>query len=44
LQRQITQMEQQVVELKNQTEERDQELEAARAANRQLLANLNRRS
>ncbi|MGC4814825.1 DUF6262 family protein [Micromonospora sp. DT228] len=44
LQRRITQLEQQVVELKNQTEERDQELEAARAANRQLLANLNRRS
>jgi hypothetical protein len=41
LQRRITQLEHQVVEL---TEERDRELEAARAANRQLLANLNRRS
>jgi cell division protein ZapA (FtsZ GTPase activity inhibitor) len=44
LHRRITELEQQVVELKNQAEERDEELEAARTANRQLLANLNRRS
>lgn len=44
LQRRITELEQQVVELRNQAEERDEELEAARAANRQLLTNLNRRS
>jgi chromosome segregation ATPase len=43
LQRRIAELEQQAVELRNQAEERDQELEAARAANRQLLANLNRR-
>jgi hypothetical protein len=44
MQRRITELEQQVVELHNQAEERDEELEAARAANRQLLTNLNRRS
>jgi hypothetical protein len=44
MQRRITQLEQQVVELKNHAEERDEELEAARAANRQLLTNLNRRN
>ena len=44
LHRRITELEQQVVELRNQAEERDEELEAARAANRQLLTNLNRRS
>ena len=44
LQRRITELEQQVVELRAQSEERDEELEAARAANRQLLTNLNRRS
>ena len=44
LQRRIIELEQQVVELRNQAEERDEELEAARAANRQLLANLNRRT
>ena len=44
MQRRITELEQQVVELRSQVEERDEELEAARAANRQLLANLNRRS
>ena len=43
LQRRITELEQQAVELRNQAEERDEELAAARAANRQLLANLNRR-
>jgi hypothetical protein len=36
-------LEQQVVELRNRAEEREEELEAARGANRQLLANLNRR-
>jgi hypothetical protein len=44
LQRRITELEQQVVELRNQAEERDEELEAARAANRPLLTNLNRRN
>lgn len=44
LQRRITEIEQQVVVLKGQLEERDQELEAARTANRELTANLNRRS
>ncbi|MGW5748515.1 DUF6262 family protein [Amycolatopsis sp. NPDC003861] len=44
LQRQITQLEQRVVDLRGQLEERDQELEAARTANRELIANLNRRA
>jgi hypothetical protein len=44
LQRRITELEQQVVDLRGQLEERDQELEAARAANRELIANLNRRN
>jgi septal ring factor EnvC (AmiA/AmiB activator) len=44
LQRQITELEQQVVDLRGQFEERDQELEAARTANRELIANLNRRT
>lgn len=44
LQRRITDLEQQVVDLKSQLEERDQELDAARAANRELITNLNRRS
>lgn len=43
LQRRITDLEQQVVVLKGQLEERDQELEAARTANRELIANLNKR-
>lgn len=43
LQRRITDLEQQVVDLKDQLEERDQDLEAARTANRELIANLNRR-
>lgn len=42
LQRRITQLEQQAVELRRQLDERDQELTAARAANRELFANLNR--
>ena len=42
LQRQITRLEQQVVELAGQLTERDQELDAARAANRELFANMNR--
>ncbi|MET8848492.1 hypothetical protein [Amycolatopsis sp. NPDC004625] len=44
LQRQITHLEQQVVDLRGQLEERDQELDAARTANRELIANLNRRA
>ncbi|WP_433574099.1 DUF6262 family protein [Nocardia brasiliensis] len=43
LQRQITNLEQQVVELRGQLDERDQELDAARAANRELFANMNKR-
>jgi transposase-like protein len=42
LQRRITELEQQVVDLRGQVEERDQELDAARTANRELIANLNR--
>lgn len=41
LQRRITQLEQQVVDLRGQLEERDQELGAARAANRELITSLN---
>ncbi|MBF6216166.1 hypothetical protein IU487_34800 [Nocardia puris] len=44
LQRQITLLEQQVAELHGHLEDRDQELEAARAANRELFANMNRRT
>jgi hypothetical protein len=44
LQRRITDLEQQVVKLKGQLEERDQELEVARTANRELIANLNKRN
>lgn len=44
LQRRITDLEQQVVDLRGQIEERDQELEAARTANRDLITNLNRRA
>ena len=44
LQLRITHLEQHVVDLTNQLEERDQELDAARAANRDLMANLNKRS
>ncbi|WP_084654692.1 DUF6262 family protein [Nocardia altamirensis] len=43
LQRQITTLEQQIIELNRRLEERDQELEAARAANRELFANMNKR-
>lgn len=32
-----------LVDLRGQVQERDQELDAARAANRELIANLNRR-
>ncbi|WP_280422773.1 hypothetical protein [Nocardia carnea] len=42
LQCRITQLEQQAVELHRQLDERDQELAAARTANRELFANLNR--
>jgi transposase-like protein len=41
LQRRITALEQQVVELAGQLEERDQELAAARQANLELMTNLN---
>jgi DNA repair exonuclease SbcCD ATPase subunit len=41
LQRRITTLEQQVVDLTGQLEERQQELEAARAANRELITRLN---
>ena len=44
LQRRITELEQQAVDLRGQLEERDQELNAARTANRELIANLNRRT
>jgi uncharacterized protein YceH (UPF0502 family) len=43
LQQRITTLEQQVVALTSQLEERDLELDAARAANRELITNLNRR-
>lgn len=42
LKRRITMLEQQVVDLTGQLEERDQELDAARAANRELITNINR--
>jgi transposase-like protein len=42
LQRRVTELEQQVVDLRDQLDERDQELDAARAANRQLIADLDR--
>ncbi|MEV0027245.1 hypothetical protein AB0H45_34650 [Streptomyces atroolivaceus] len=41
LRRRITSLEQQVVDLTNQLEERDQDLDAARAANRELMSRLN---
>lgn len=44
LQRQVTKLEQQVVDLNRCLDERDQELEAARIANRELMANLNKRT
>jgi len=43
-QRRIDTLEQQVMNLTGQTEERDQELDAARAANRELITRLNMRS
>lgn len=43
LQRQITTLQQQVVDLNKQLTDRREELEAARAANRELFANMNRR-
>lgn len=43
LQSQIIGLEQQVVELVDQLSEREQELDAARAANRELFANMNKR-
>nr|WP_280260737.1 DUF6262 family protein [Nocardia abscessus] len=43
LHRRITMLEQRVVELTRQLDERDQELDAARAANREMFANMNRR-
>jgi hypothetical protein len=44
LQHRITTLEQQVVDLTGQLEERADELAAARTANRELIANLNRRN
>lgn len=44
LQRRITDLEQQVVDLRGQLEKRNQELGAARIANRDLITNLNRRN
>jgi hypothetical protein len=41
LQRQIVTLEQRVVELQGQLEERTEDLEAARAANRELTRSLN---
>ena len=41
LKQQATQLEQQVIDLRLQLEERDQDLTAARAANRELMAQLN---
>jgi len=43
LQRRIVTLDQQVVDLRLQLEERDQELDAARAANRELMTQLNAR-
>lgn len=43
LQQRITHLEQQIVDLQATIAERDAELDAARAANRELIANLNRR-
>ena len=43
LQRRITIPEQQVIDLQDTLDEREQELHAARAANRELITNLNRR-
>jgi uncharacterized coiled-coil protein SlyX len=42
LQRRVTELEQHLVDLRAQLTERDQELEAARAANRDLMTRLNR--
>jgi polyhydroxyalkanoate synthesis regulator phasin len=42
LKRRITELEQQVVDLKEDLAERDQELDAARGANRDLINQLNR--
>jgi hypothetical protein len=44
LQHRITTLEQQVVNLTDQLEQRDEELNAARTANRELITNLNRRA
>jgi hypothetical protein len=43
LKRRITQLEQQVIDLTNDLTERDQDLEAARGANRDLINQLNRK-
>jgi hypothetical protein len=43
LKRRITQLEQQVIDLTNDLAERDQELDAARGANRDLINQINRR-
>lgn len=43
LKKQITMLEQQAIDLRLQLEERDQDLDAARAANRELITRLNAR-
>lgn len=43
LDQKITHLEQQVVDLRSQSEEQDEDLAAARGANRELIANLNRK-
>jgi hypothetical protein len=43
LQHRVTQLEQLVSELRGQLNDREQELDAARAANRELIINVNRR-
>jgi len=43
LQHRVTQLEQLVAELRGQLDDREQELDAARAANRELIINVNRR-
>jgi len=42
LQQRITELEQQIIELRRQLSERDEELEAARATNREFITRLNR--
>lgn len=44
LQQQMTDLEQQIIEVRRQLSERDEDLEAARATNRELITRLNRRT